>query len=316
MSSITSSAYPVVTTSNDGDLFTIVRNGQLMKMNRAALQAFIETLAPDNFIALTDTPGTMVGQAGKVPAVNIAEDALEFVAGAANFFVSLTDGPGNFSSNALKVARVNAGETALEYVTQALTLLSDTPANYSGASEYVVRVNTAANAIEFVPLSTIVPTNATCGSFDIQHGASTQAYTSGSGFVKVLNDATGANTRSDLAPDGVSIVWDAVNSQFSFSQFSVGDNIEVRVDISLTTTAANQEALARLYFDNGGSTFSLQFGRAQFKSAGTYNYTLSRRFYLGADSVKNNPVEVQFSSDANATIDLNGYAVLCERRGA
>ena len=61
MSSITSSAYPVVTTSNDGDLFTIVRNGQLMKMNRAALQAFIETLAPDNFIALTDTPGTMVG---------------------------------------------------------------------------------------------------------------------------------------------------------------------------------------------------------------------------------------------------------------
>lgn len=45
MSRITSSSYPAVTDSQDGDLFAIVRNGQLMKMNRAALVELIQTLA-------------------------------------------------------------------------------------------------------------------------------------------------------------------------------------------------------------------------------------------------------------------------------
>lgn len=44
MSQITSSTYPVTTTSADGDLFVIVRDGQLMKMNRAALDVYVSTL--------------------------------------------------------------------------------------------------------------------------------------------------------------------------------------------------------------------------------------------------------------------------------
>jgi len=244
MSSITSSAYPVVTTSNDGDLFTIVRNGQLMKMNRAALQAFIETLTPDNFIALTDTPGTMVGQAGKVPAVNIAEDALEFVAGAANFFVSLTDGPGNFSSNALKVARVNAGETALEYVTQALTLLSDAPSSYSGASEYLVRVNAAANAIEFVRLEDVLPSG-WATYVDTQYPSSGAAFTVPATTITQIPNNKGTVNESQKPAD-VTTFYDG-----SVITGRNGDGLGIMIYFKAVPTSASQ--YLDVWIDIGGS---------------------------------------------------------------
>lgn len=316
MSNITSSSYPVTTISQDGDLFVIVRNGQVYKVTRGALSTFIQTLSPQTFLELPDVPGTYVGQAGLVPAVNIAEDALEFVAGAANFFVSLLDGPGSFSGNALTVPRVNAGETALEYFTQALLLLSDAPSSYAGTSEYVVRVNTAANAIEFVPFATVVPTNATAGSFDYEHAGANQAYTGGSGFVKVLNDGAGVNTRTDLPPAGVTSVYDPVTSEFDLSQLSVGDNVTIRVDWEITTTAANQSITTQLNVDNNGAPFNIAFDYSEFKTAGTRPYAREITLFIGSNDVKDNPIEIQFSSDANATLNLGGWAIIITRRGA
>ena len=51
----------------------------------------------DTFLEMTDTPGSYANQAGKIPAVNIAETALEFVAtNRAKYDGSLTrDGDGN-----------------------------------------------------------------------------------------------------------------------------------------------------------------------------------------------------------------------------
>lgn len=45
MSSITSSSYPVTTTSADGDLFVIVRNGQTMKLTLAGLVEYVVSQA-------------------------------------------------------------------------------------------------------------------------------------------------------------------------------------------------------------------------------------------------------------------------------
>lgn len=317
MSSITSSAYPVVTTSLDGDLFAVVRNGQLVKMNRAALTAYIQTLAPNTFLALTDAPGSFVGQAGKVPAVNVAEDALEFVSGAANFFVSLTDGPGSYGGQAGNSVRVNGAETALEYYTSTFIGLPDTPASFAGASEYIARVNTAANAIEFVTPTAAAPTaNLTGGWFDIEHAGANQAYTSGSGYVTLENDGAGANSRSDYAPPGVTSIYDSANDQFDFSELSVGDVVVLRIVMDVTTTAANQSTTTRLEFDNNGSQFYLPLGYSEFKTAAAHPVIREITFYIGSNDVKNNPVEIQFTSDNNATVNMTGYSVYITRRGA
>ena len=315
MSSITSSAYPVVTTSVDGDLFAVVRNGQLVKMNRAALTEYIQTLAPNTFLALTDAPGSFVGQAGKVPAVNVAEDALEFVSAAANFFVSLTDGPGSYGGQTGKSVRVNGAETALEYYTPTFIGLPDTPASFAGASEYIARVNTAANAIEFVaPAAALPPDVIAGGSLDYEHAGANQAYTGGSGYVQLINDAAGANSRSDLAPTGITSVYDSGTNTFDFSELSVGDNVTLRIDLAVTTTAANQFVATRLEFDNNGSPFLIDFAYTEFRGAGVKPFVREVTFFIGSNDIKDFPVELQFTSDANATVNMTGYAVFIQHR--
>ena len=68
------------------------------------------------FDALTDTPASKTGQAGKYARVNGLETAIEYVVGGGGTFDSLTDTPVNKTGHAFKIPRVNAGETALEFI--------------------------------------------------------------------------------------------------------------------------------------------------------------------------------------------------------
>lgn len=315
MSSITSSTYPTVTVSKSGDLFAIVRNGQLMKMNRQALTDYINELAPNTLISLQDTPVSYVGQQGKALVVAPGEEGMVFEAATAGNFLALSDTPANYGGNAGKLAVVNSGETALEFIDNFFIQLGDTPANYTGASEKIVRVNTGATAVEFVTPTEAAPArNLTGGWFDYDHAGSTQAYSSTGTFVKVLNDAAGSS-RSDFAPDGVTTVYDGTVSQFDFTQLAVGDEVMVRVDMEVTTTSANQTADVDMTFAIGGTPFDIAFSRTQFKTAGTYQVTPQRAFYIG-ETVQPNPAEVRFRSDANATLIVRGWYVSVRRLGA
>ena len=80
------------------------------------------------FTELTDTPADYTGQAGKIPAVNVGEDALEFIdapsPGGAENFLALDDTPSAYTGQAGKVATVNVGEDAL--------IFDDAPAAANG----------------------------------------------------------------------------------------------------------------------------------------------------------------------------------------
>lgn len=151
MSNITSSSYPVVTVSKDGDQFAIVRGGQLMKMTRQALTDYINQISPGALIELADTPVSYVGQQGKALVVNAGEDALEFEFATAGNFLALTDTPGAYGTQAGKFLAVNSGETAVEFIDSAFTLLGDTPNSFAGRGGDFLRVNSGETALEFVP---------------------------------------------------------------------------------------------------------------------------------------------------------------------
>lgn len=72
-----------------------------------------------SFLALSDTPSTYSGQAGKTVAVKADESGLEFVTGGggASTFITLTDTPSTYVAQANKFPRVNGGETALVFDT-------------------------------------------------------------------------------------------------------------------------------------------------------------------------------------------------------
>jgi hypothetical protein len=85
--------------------------------------------------------------------------------------------------------------------------------------------------------------------------------------------------------------------------------------MQITTTAANQTADVNMRFALGGTPFNIAFSRAQFKTAGTYQLTPQRSFYIG-ETVQPDAAEVQFRSDANATLDVRGWFVTVTRLGA
>lgn len=142
--------YSLVKPFAGSDKYLIIRNGITRLISGTELQAMVDSKVISDFINLTDAPGTYVGQAGNVPVVNVAEDALEFISiTAAQTLIGLSDTPVAYSGSTLKILRVNAGETAMEFVDPKFTDSADTPASYSGQSLKVVRVNAGETALEF-----------------------------------------------------------------------------------------------------------------------------------------------------------------------
>lgn len=316
MSSITSKSYPVVTISKDGDLFAVVRDGNLKKMTRSALGEYIQQLAPNTLISLTDTPNSYAGQQGKGLVVNATEDAMEFAPTVSSNFLALTDTPSAYGGQANKFVKVNSAQNALEFIDDSFLAFEDTPSTYAGSASNIVRVNPGASGLEFVTPTQAAPSrNLTGGWFDYDNNAGAQAYSTPGTFIKVINDALGPNTRSDFAPAGVTTVYNGSLSQFDFSQLSLGDIVNVRVDMSVTTTSANQTVSVDMVFAIGATPFSIAFSRNQFKTAGAQQITPGRMFYIG-ETVLPNPAEVRFRSDANATINDVGWFVTVERIGA
>lgn len=318
MSSITSSTYPVVTLSKAGDQFAIVQGGQLKKLTRQGLADYIATLAPNTFIALTDGPGSYVGQAGKAVVVKATEDGVEFQNATSGNFLALADTPASFGGQAGKLPVVNSGETALEFIDNFFIQLGDTPSTYSGQSEKIVRVNTGATAVEFVTPTEAAPAgNLTGGFADYDHGGGTQAYTTGSGYVKVLNDATGTQTNETYLPSGVATLYDATNSQLDFSDLPDGSRVMIRFTMNVTTTSANQRIRTRLSLAIGGTTpYQIQLDDSIVKTAGVTALGETTFIYVVNDNTRNNPAQFEFSSDGDATLDVQGWVVDVAIRGA
>lgn len=244
MSNVTSSAYPVVTVTKAGDQFVIVQGGQLKKVTRGGLESFIKTLSPNTLIALTDVPGSYVGQQGKALVVNPTEDGMVFEATTAGNFNALSDTPANKSGQATKVVAVNSEETALEYIDNFFVRLGDTPSSYSGQSEKVVRVNTAANATEFVDRSQIQTTG--WGQYiDTTYTEASPLSVPAGTTVDLPNNAGDAN--ETYLPFGVSSLYNGT----VMTPDQIGDAYEI--SIRFKTKSSINEGAVRVALDIGGS---------------------------------------------------------------
>ena len=280
MSSITSSAYPVVSVSTANDQFTIVQNGQLKKLTRDGLAAFLQTIAPNTLIQLSDTPVSYVGQQGKALVVAPGEEGMVFEAATAGNFLALSDTPVTYGGQAGKLPIVNAGETLLEFIDNKFVALEDTPATYTGQGIKIVRVNAAGTALAFV------------------------------------EPFVGTESRSDYAPAGVTDIYNEAASQFDFSQLSVGDMVTIRANLTFETTAVNQEVTIEIFLDNGGSPFSFTMSHNFYKTAAAGKRVAPLgKFYIDSDAVRNNPVEIRISSDSNVNISTVSYTAFISKLG-
>ena len=124
----------------------------------------------------------------------------------------------------------------------------------------------------------------------------------------LTNDAAGANTAKNWINPGITDVWDDVADEFDWSELAVGDTVDIRFDIDVTTTAANQEIDIDLEMASGDAIqFDLHFLRDSFKTAGTYKIGAVAMIYIGSATVQTTPAKFKLSSASNASIQVNGW---------
>lgn len=145
------------------------------------------------------------------------------------------------------------------------------------------------------------------GFVDYNHGGGTQSITAAT-WTKLLNDTAGPNTKTDAMPSGITRLWDSTNNQIKLDELPLKSMVNARYDISVTTTAANQVVNLSVFLGVGSpSEYESPKLHQQFKTAGTYQMTVFTGSYVGSNDIKNYPAEVKIKSDANCTVQVNGW---------
>jgi hypothetical protein len=138
------------------------------------------------------------------------------------------------------------------------------------------------------------------------------AYTTGE--MSLTCDGAGPYTLTTYRPYDITDIFDAVNGEFDFSGLAVGDELTVRTDIVVTTSANNQEVKLMLKCDIGGSPYYLTAGVWHFKTAGVHPIVATNHLYIGNAGTRDNPAEMVMTSDASASVVVNGFYVTTKRR--
>ena len=153
------------------------------------------------------------------------------------------------------------------------------------------------------------------GWWDYNDGSGSIALPAGV-WTTLTNDGAGANTVNTYALPGAGSVWNTGTNRFDLSNLSLGDTVDVRFQVSVTTASSNTAIDMRLVMAQGtASEFTLPvMAETNFKTAAVHVITHYTGFYVGSTAVKNNPVAVQMRADALASVVVDGWYIRVVKR--
>lgn len=182
--------------------------------------------------------------------------------------------------------------------------------NVLGNTGGAITSNAITTALGYTPQDAAYKRN---GSFIISHTGSLQAHT-GSTETTLLNNGSGSFTTS-YPPTGISSIYNYATNRLDFTSCSLGDMLDISLDIEVTTSAANQVVSAELVLAVGQpEEYKLTFvGNTQYKDAGLNKIVQYLGLLINTNAVKNNPAKFVFNSTQNATIKVNGHYIKITR---
>lgn len=125
--------------------------------------------------------------------------------------------------------------------------------------------------------------------------------------VDLTNDESGPFTNKTYLPTGVTDVWDSGTNLFDWSDLKLGDMVDLRLDLEVTTTSPNQLVQIDLQLAVGGGQYSIPFVDTTFKSSGPQNVNRYNGVYMGDSNTLNNSGKFVIRSDSTATVVVNGW---------
>lgn len=144
---------------------------------------------------------------------------------------------------------------------------------------------------------------------------STQIVHTGGVDTILTNDELGAQTQKTFTPNGVTDVWNSSGTVFDFSELSNGDMVDIRLNVTVTTSTNNQEVFINLELGQGGFDYLVPFTHDIYKLSGTRPLGSYEGIFIGDDNTRLNGGQFMFSSTDNATIIVHGWYCKIIRRG-
>lgn len=136
-------------------------------------------------------------------------------------------------------------------------------------------------------------------------------------YVDLTNDALGSFTNKDYPLPGVTDIWDATNQRFDFSQLSLGDKVDIRLDLSVTTTVPNQDIdVVLVVADGEAGEYEIPFINSSYKTAKAHDLNRFNGIYMGDLNTRDNYAKFKIKSDDVATVVVRGWYITVTPRFA
>lgn len=128
---------------------------------------------------------------------------------------------------------------------------------------------------------------------------------------ELTNDGAGTFTNTTYKLVDVGDIWNVSTNRFDWSGLSLGDTVDIRTDITWTSSGANQTLTLSLELGVGGNPYTIRWINDHLeKNSGTHRFTLWNSIYMGDINTLNNPARWLAQSDSTGTtIEVAGWYI-------
>ena len=136
-------------------------------------------------------------------------------------------------------------------------------------------------------------------------------------WTDVPNNGLGAFTNKAFAPDGITELMDTSTGYLDFTQLSLGDSIEVRIDFKTTPSINNSLLEVRYELGGGADVYPLDIysDRLDVNAGIPYDsFKNSFIIYMGDENTLNNPGKLQVKLSGGGTLVNAGVAIIINKR--
>lgn len=137
---------------------------------------------------------------------------------------------------------------------------------------------------------------------------------------EITNDGLGTETYTEWPVSGqggsITDLWDSTENALVFTGLSLGDTLDVLLEITVTTTSANAVVMPYLDLDADGTPFRLYLGGpVQYKTAGTYQLDVFTPFFMKSQAILDGYGRFKIESDdAGTEVIVRGMYIRATHR--
>lgn len=130
-------------------------------------------------------------------------------------------------------------------------------------------------------------------------------------YYTLTNDGAGPLTNLAYSLAGLTNIWNTTTNRFDFSGLSLGDTLDIRLDVTITTAGANDNVSVNAQLAEGGIPYGLiVLSEKGYKTTGPHHEILPLHLYIGDANTQANGAFFEVKCDGTgATVVVNGCYV-------